>query len=152
MLVQTQLSLKGRALRLLAAREHSRAELERRLAPHAALPDDLAGVLDALQAKGLISDERVAESVIHRRATKLGSGRIRQELEAKGLDGETVTQAMDGLRATEMERAREVWRKKFGTLPADAAERGRQMRFMASRGFASEVIARVLRDRVDADH
>ena len=146
MLVQAQLSLKGRALRLLAAREHSRAELERRLAPHAGQPEDLAGVLDALQAKGLISDERVAESLLHRRATKLGSGRIRQELEAKGLHGDTVTQAMDGLRATEIDRAREVWRKKFGTLPADAAERGRQMRFMASRGFAAEVVARVMRD------
>ena len=138
------LSLKGRALRLLSGREHSRSELERRLAPFEEEPGELAKALDELQAKGFISEERVVESVLHRRATKLGSLRIRQELQAKGVAPEAVTQAVVALRATELERAREVWRKKFGTPPLDAAERAKHMRFLASRGFGGDTIQRVV--------
>jgi regulatory protein len=139
-----QLSLKGRALRLLGGREHSRAELERKLAPHEQEPGQLQRVLDELQAKGFICEERVMESVLNRRAAKLGAGRIRQELMEKGLGAELVGQAMQQLRGTELERAREVWQRKFGAIPQDAAERARQARFLASRGFGGEVIRRVL--------
>lgn len=139
-----QLSLKGRALRLLGGREHSRAELERKLTSHEEEPGQLRRILDELQAKGFISDQRVVESVIHRRAARLGAGRIRQELQGKGLDGELVQQAMAQLKSTEEARAREVWRRKFDTLPQDAAERGKQARFLAARGFGGEVIRRVL--------
>ncbi len=139
-----QLSLKGRALRLLSSREHSRAELERKLAPREEEPGQLRRVLDELQAKGFIDEQRVAESVLHRRSPRLGAARIRQELQAKGLDAELVAQAVAGLKSTELQRAREVWRRKFDALPADAAERGKQARFMAARGFDGEVIRRVL--------
>jgi regulatory protein len=139
-----QLSLKGRALRFLSQREHSRSELERKLAQHEEEPGQLRRILDDLQARGFIDHERVAESVLNRRAGKLGAMRIRQELQAKGLDAEIVTQAMAGLRATEVERAREIWRKKFDGLPQDANERGKQARFLAARGFSGDVIRRVL--------
>jgi regulatory protein len=139
-----QLSLKGRALRLLSGREHSRAELERKLAPHEEEPGQLNRVLDDLQAKGFIDHQRVADSVVHRRGAKLGAMRIRQELQAKGLDAELVAQAVAGLKSTEVQRAREVWRRRFDALPADAAERGKQARFLAARGFDGEVIRRVL--------
>ncbi len=139
-----QPSLKGRALRLLSQREHSRAELERKLAPHEETPGELAKALDELQARDFINDGRAIESVVHRRASKLGAARVRQELAAKGLSGEAVAQAMEGLRDTELSRAQEVWRKKFGQPPADAHERARQMRFLITRGFAAEVVRRVV--------
>ena len=139
-----QLSLKGRALRLLGNREHTRTELERKLARYAEQPDELAKVLDDLQAKGFISEQRVVDSVLHRRAARLGAGRIRQELQAKGVDGELVAQAMQQLRGTEIARAREVWARRFGEPPRDAAERGKQARFLAARGFTGDVIQRVL--------
>ena len=101
-------------------------------------------MLDELQAKGFIDNQRVADSVVHRRAGKLGAARVRQELQGKGLEPELVAQAVAGLRSTEVERAREVWRRKFDAPPADAAERGKQARFLAARGFEGEVIRRVL--------
>jgi regulatory protein len=144
------LSLKGRALRYLAAREHSRAELERKLAPHLpegdAGPAELARVLDELTAKGFISEARVAESVLHRRAARLGGARVLHELRAKGLPPQVLADAAEQLRATELARARQVWRARFGQAPRDATERARQMRFMAGRGFATEVVRRVLAD------
>ncbi|MBA4263340.1 MAG: recombination regulator RecX [Comamonadaceae bacterium] len=139
-----QISLKGRALRLLAGREHSRAELERKLKAHETEPGELNRVLDELHAKGFINEQRVLESVVHRRAARLGAARVRQELQAKGLDPAAVAEAVAQLQGTEVERAREVWRKKFGTPAADAAGRGKQIRFLASRGFGDAAIRRVL--------
>lgn len=140
----TPLSLTGRALRLLSAREHSRAELARKLARFEEVPGTLALALDTLQAKGFINEGRVVESVLHRRSGKLGAARIKQELLAKGLEPQAIAQALEQLRGSELTRAREVWRKKFGQAPADAAERGRQMRFLASRGFGGDTIHKVV--------
>ena len=139
-----QPSLKGRALRLLSGREHSRAELERKLQQFEEEPGSLALALDELQAKGFISEQRVVESVVNRRAAKLGASRIKQELQAKGLDAQAVSEAVAGLRSTELARARAVWQKKFGQPPQDADERAKQMRFLASRGFGGDTIHRVV--------
>lgn len=137
-------TLKGRALRLLSQREHSRQELERKLAGHETEPGQLAKALDELQARGFISEDRVIESVIHRRASKLGTVRVRQELAAKGLSGEAVAHALEALRGTELARAREVWTRKFGETATDPKEKARQIRFLVSRGFAAEVVRRVV--------
>jgi regulatory protein len=139
------LSLKGRALRLLSQREHARAELVRKLSPHETSEGELAKVLDELQAKGFINETRVVESVVHRRAPKLGAARVRQELLAKGLSPEDVAHAVQALQATEFERAREVWLRKFGAPAEDAAGHAKQIRFLVSRGFAPEVVRRVLK-------
>lgn len=144
-----QPSLKGRALRLLSGREHSRAELERKLQRFEEEPGSLAQALDDLQAKGFISEQRVIESVLNRRAAKLGASRIQQELQGKGLAPELVAEAVRALRASELARAREVWRKKFAHAPQDAAERAKQMRFLASRGFGGDTIHRVVSGGAD---
>lgn len=140
-----KLSLTGRALRLLGQREHSRLELERKLAEHVEEGEDLAAVLDALTAKGFISPERVAQSVIYTRSKKLGTARVVQELRSKGLDDDIVRAAATQLRETEHARAFAVWQQKFGTLPTTPQERMKQMRFLASRGFGGEVVGKVLR-------
>jgi regulatory protein len=138
------ISLKGRALRLLSGREYSRAELVKKLTPFETTPGELAKALDELQAKDFINEQRVVDSVLHRRSAKLGAARIRQELQSKGLDAGAVLDAVDLLKSTEVERAREVWRKKFGSAPENASERGKQMRFLMSRGFGSEAIRKVI--------
>lgn len=138
------LSLKGRALRLLSTREHSRFELERKLAPFEEVPGELAKALDELNLKGFISEQRVIESVVHRRAAKLGVSRIKQELQSKGLDREAVSEALVGLKDTEVARAREVWQRKFGEPALDAKASAKQMRFLASRGFSGEAIRKAM--------
>jgi regulatory protein len=146
-------SLKGRALRMLATREHARVELERKLRQYEVEPGQLREVLDELQAKGFIDTQRVVESVVHQRAGKLGVARIRQELQHKGVAGDAAAAtALAALQATELERARTVWHKKFGQRAGegapsempDAAQRARQMRFLASRGFSGDTIRRVV--------
>jgi len=140
-----QPSLKGRALRLLSQREHSRAELERKLAPHEEVPGELAKALDELQARDFINDGRAVDSLVNRRAGKLGSARIQQELALKGLSGEAVAEALENLKDTEFSRAQAVWQKKFSDLPQDPHERAKHMRFLMTRGFSAEVVRRVVK-------
>jgi len=144
-------SLTGRALRLLSSREHSRAELQRKLMPFEETPGELAAVLDKLAAKDLQSEQRAVDSLVHRRRAKLGSARIRQEMQSKGMQPEAMAQALDQLRASEQARAHEVWRKKFGGPASTPAERAKQVRFLASRGFGGETIARVVSGTFDED-
>jgi regulatory protein len=145
------LSLKGRALRALAARDYSRVELERKLQSFEQEPGQLVQALDELQAKGFLSDQRAADSLAHRRGQKLGTARVVQEMQSRGIDAEAIESATQDLKASELERAREVWRKKFGEPAQDAAERGKQMRFLISRGFSSEIIRRVVAGGQDED-
>ncbi|KQR42832.1 recombination regulator RecX [Acidovorax sp. Leaf160] len=140
----TTLSLKGRALRLLAQREHSRAELQTKLARHVQEGEDLAAVLDELEAKDFINPARVADSVVHRRAPRLGTQRVLQELRSKGLDEALVRAAAERLKDTELDRAREVWRRRFDGPPQDLKERARQTRFLMTRGFGGDTVRKVL--------
>lgn len=137
------LSLKGRALRLLAGRERSRAELERKLAAHTTDPQELSRVLDELQAKGYISQERLLESVLHSRAARLGSARIERELMQRGLDRQAIDQALGTLEGTELQRAQALWARKFKQPASDPRDRARQIRFLIGRGFSAEVARKV---------
>lgn len=138
-------SLRARALRLLARREHSRLELQRKLAPHARDPDEVANLIEDLVRRGWLSEQRVVEQLIHVRRGKLGSQRIRQELLDKGIAEELVAQALPQLKEGDIEAARAVWQRKFGKLPRNMAERAKQARFMQSRGFALETVLRVIK-------
>ena len=79
-----KLSLKGRALKLLSQREHSRLELQRKLAAYVEEGDDLSAILDELEKRGFISVQRVVQSVIHSKASRFGTARLVQELRSKG--------------------------------------------------------------------
>ena len=137
-------SLRERALRLLARREHSRAELAKKLQVHSRPGDDLEALLDDLSHRKLLSDERYAESRAHALSRKFGAARIAHELRARGLDKDLADKASKAARATELERAREVWRRKFRSAPKTREERARQMRFLQSRGFSFDAIRSVV--------
>jgi regulatory protein len=149
------LSLKGRALKLLSQREHSRLELTRKLAPHAAAAEStdsaerLESLLDELERAGFLSSQRFAESLAHRRAPRFGLRRIEHELGAHRLDAAVAGPVLQGLRDTERDRALQAWRKRFGEPATDAAERAKHHRFLAQRGFTGEAIHWVLRQGAD---
>lgn len=144
-----QLSLKGRALRFLSMREHSRLELERKLSRYAEEGDDVGALLDFLEKNNWLSQERFSESLIHRRAARFGNSRIVAELQSHGVNGEALQEFKAGLNDTETARACEVWQRKFGQVPTDAAERGKQVRFLMQRGFSQKAIRTAMKGEVD---
>ena len=139
--------LRARALRLLAHREHSRAELERKLGPHAGSSEIVTGILEALVQNKQLSDERYAEQRVHQLARKFGAGRIARELRAKGVDDETIASSVSEARASELERARAIWLRKFRSPATSPKENAKQTRFLQSRGFSSDVIYTLLKDK-----
>ena len=143
-------SLRERALRLLARREHARVELSRKLAPHAKSAEQLAALLDNLAERSLLSDERYVEMRLNARRARYGDARLAHELRTQGVAGELVSAALAGGQ-DELGRARQIWQRKFGEQGADAAERARQMRFLMNRGFSGETIRRVLRGDLEED-
>ncbi|MBA3599035.1 MAG: RecX family transcriptional regulator [Methylibium sp.] len=164
------LSLKDKALSLIAQREQSRLELRRKLlahidrlaragvhAPAAAdsatvlhdspsdPPDErqVDELLDWLTAKDLLSAERFVETRVTARASRFGNLRIRQELAQHGLEVDEQTDT--SLKASELPRAHAVWARRFGAPAGDTAGRAKQMRFLAARGFSAETVRRVVK-------
>jgi regulatory protein len=136
-------ALRARAVGWLARREHSRMELQTKLRRFGGGEAAIAEVIEHLVREKLLSDERFAASVARARSNRYGSQRIAGELRRKGVGGE-VEGLIDDLKASDTERARAVWERKFGAPPAHPAEAARQMRFLQARGFPVDVIRRVV--------
>ena len=154
------LSLKARAIALLAQREHSATELRRKLMRIARARDqnlqkdgasepamDPAPEVDALliwlQGQGYLNEARFVESRLHARSSRHGNLRIKQELAQHGLS--LAPEQAAALKDSELDRARAVWQRKFGEPAQDPAARAKQTRFLAGRGFSADVIRRLLR-------
>jgi regulatory protein len=155
-----ELSLRARALQYLARREYSRAELRGKLLPYARTdesfeqtsPENLDALLDDLTARGWLSDARAATQFLHAKRSRFGTQRITHELRQKGIGEDLISAALPVLKESELEAAREVWQRKFGTPPQDDREKARQVRFLQSRGFGFDVILKVLRGTGDIEH
>jgi regulatory protein len=144
-MVKREISLRERALAMLARREHTRAELARKLTPHAESAAAVEMLLDQLVARGWLSETRFAESRADALARKFGSRKLEYDLSSRGVSADVVEHAVEQARTQELANCRSVWKRKFGVLPQTAAERGRQARFLAGRGFSTETVRQVLK-------
>jgi regulatory protein len=144
-MVKRVISLRGRALAMLARREHTRTELARKLGQHAESAVEVEMLLDQLAACGWLSEARFAESRANALARKFGSRKIQYDLSSRGVSAEVVEHAMEQARTQELANCRAAWQRKFGIPPQSTAERGRQMRFLAGRGFSAEAVRQVLK-------
>ena len=137
-------TLKARALRYLSIREYSLKELAKKLSSHVEEGDDLPALLEWLQKQGFLSEERFAEAFVRLRSLRYGSGRVLRELEMHGVDEKTLDEAKNVMSENEFDRALGIWQKKFGSKPADASEKAKQIRFLMQRGFSGDLVRRVL--------
>lgn len=138
-------------MRYLSLREHSRLELGRKLARYAEEGDDIEALLDFLEKNNWLSQERFAESLINRKASRFGNSRVMAELQSHGVNGEALADIKAGLAESETARARDVWQRKFGRVAADAAERAKQMRFLLQRGFSQRAARVAMQGSPDDD-
>lgn len=137
-------SLKARAIDFLSRREHSRLELQRKLQRHSHDLTEINDVLDDLAKQNWQSDERFAQSHLNRRQEKFGSMRLLHELRQHGVESSYLSEIQEQLQETEFKRAQAVWQRKFNAPPADQKEWAKQYRFMASRGFAPNLLRRII--------
>jgi regulatory protein len=167
-------SLKARALRLLSQREHSRLELAKKLSAYLSLQAkaeragnaqdhdqensqadtpaisheiQITAVLDDFEKRGWLSDARYAEALVRRRSERYGVRKIKDELQRAGVSSDASATLLDGLKNTEFERAKELFDRKFGGIAEDQKMRARQYRFLVSKGFNPEIVAKVIGGR-----
>ncbi len=139
--------MRVRALRMLARREYSRREMQDRLSSPDVDDAEVQSVLDEFEDKGWLSERRFVDAVVQSRRRRFGAARVLHELKEKGVSEEGLANAREALAESEIEAARAVWQKKFGQPPASLAERAKQTRFLAGRGFSADVIRNVLDGR-----
>ena len=134
------------AVAALARREYSRSEIEHKLQrklQEGESAADIAVAVERLQSRGLLSDQRMAQALVRTRSVRYGRLRLQQELQRRGVDRETIAAVLPPAQE-ESAAALKVWQQKFGQRPGTQLERARQGRFMAARGFAPALIARIL--------
>ena len=138
--------MRASALRLLAGREHSRAELRHKLWSRAQSDHDVDSLLEELASDGLQSDERFAEQYVRqRRAKGFGPVRITAELRERGIAEELAMNWLDLEDSVWREAMLLVARQKFGFDPArEQREKARRARFLEYRGFPAELIHQYL--------
>lgn len=154
--VKPPASAKVLAVRMLARREYSRAELSQRLARKGIPRDDIERALDELNAGGYLSDARFAQALVKQKSGRYGKRAIAHALREKGIAAPDAQAAMAPLAAIdEVADASALWQRRFGTAPANQREKARQVRFLLSRGYGLSVALRVLRAAgapVDGDY
>ena len=141
----SQPSLRARAMRFLARREHSRAELRRKLAPKAQEGEDVEVLLDDLAKRGWLSDARFAEQSIRSRARRFGPLKLASALREKGVDEEAIAAGFRAAGADGGSSLEQVWRSRFRAAPADEREKARMVRFLQGRGFPLDDIFKFIR-------
>ena len=146
---ESGLSVSGRALRLLARRDHTRRELETKLGPYVEDPSELQGLLDDFTARGWLSESRVVDQVVNAKRAGMGPARIRHTLLKRGVSEDLIAPALVALKETELDTARALRTRKFGAPAATLTEQSRQVRFLQARGFSLGVAMRVVRTRSD---
>ncbi len=133
-------------MRFLARREHSRAQLQRKLAFLATEGEDVEALLDDLAMRGWLSDARFAEQTIRSKSRRFGPLKLANELRSKGVEEETVSAAFRAAGVEGIASIEAVWRSRFATPPVNERERARQVRFLQGRGFALDGILRFLKE------
>jgi len=142
--------LRQQAIRLLARREHTRVELARKLAG-LGTPEEIEAVLADMEASQLQSDNRTAENYLRSNASRLGTSRLRHTLKTRGVAPEMIEEQLaQADLPDEIERARATWSRKFSAAPANAKEWARQARFLQSRGFAGDIVRKLLKQPLEA--
>ena len=143
--------LRQQAIKLLARREHTRAELARKLAG-LGTQEEIDAVLADMESSQLQSDSRTTESYLRSNASRLGASRLRYTLKTRGVAPEMIEEQLaQADLPDEMARARAAWSRKFSAAPANPKEWARQARFLQSRGFAGDIVRRLLKQPLEAD-
>jgi regulatory protein len=136
-------TLKNRALRLLARREHSRAELKAKLLPYDE-NNEVDALLDQLQEKNWLSDHRFAAEWVRQRGIRYGRQRLKYELKQKGVAAELIESSLATNLEDELAQARGVWQKKYGTTATTLQDKAKQMRFLQYRGYSWDIIRHII--------
>ena len=145
---KNQLQLKKRALYYLGKRDYSRVELGRKILTYSESLEvskaDLESVLNELEEKDWLSDDRFSEQFVLSKKRKFGARKIAHELKLRGVDELIISRALRDIKDDEFLLAKKIWEKKFNQIPITIDEKAKQIRFMQSRGIEVAIINQIV--------
>ena len=145
---KNQLQLKKRALYYLGKRDYSRVELGRKILTYSESLEvsqaDLESVLNELEEKDWLSDDRFSEQFVLSKKRKFGARKIAHELKLRGVDELIISRALRVIKDDEFLLAKKIWEKKFNQIPITIDEKAKQIRFMQSRGIEVAIINQIV--------
>jgi regulatory protein len=145
---KNQLQLKKRALYYLGKRDYSRVELGRKILAYSESLEvskaDLESVLNELEEKDWLSDDRFSEQFVLSKKRKFGARKIAHELKLRGVDELIISRALRVIKDDEFLLAKKIWEKKFNQIPITIDEKAKQIRFMQSRGIEVAIINQIV--------
>ena len=145
---KNQLQLKKRALYYLGKRDYSRVELGRKILTYSEFLEiskaDFELVLDELEEKDWLSDDRFSEQFVLSRKRKFGARKIAHELKLRGVNELIISRVLRDIKDDEFLLAKKIWEKKFNQIPITIDEKAKQIRFMQSRGIEVAIIHQIL--------
>ena len=145
---KTQLQLKKRALYYLGKRDYSRVELERKILTYSESLKisrvDLELMLDELEEKDWLSDDRFSEQFVLSKKRKFGARKIAHELKLRGVNELIISRVLRDIKDDEFLLAKKIWERKFNQIPITIDEKAKQIRFLQSRGIEVAIIHQIL--------
>jgi regulatory protein len=145
---KNQVQLKKRALYYLGKRDYSRVELGRKILAYSESLEinkaDLELVLDELEEKDWLSDDRFSEQFVLSRKRKFGARKIAHELKLRGVNESIISRVLRDIKDDEFLLAKKIWEKKFNQIPITIDEKAKQIRYMQSRGIEVVIIHQIL--------
>ena len=145
---KNQLQLKKRALYYLGKRDYSRVELGRKILAYSESLEinkaDLELVLDELENKDWLSDNRFSEQFVLSKKRKFGARKIAHELKLRGVSESIISRVLSDIKDDKFLLAKKIWEKKFNQIPITIDEKAKQIRFMQSRGIEVAIIHQIL--------
>lgn len=132
---------------LCARSEHSTGEFRTKLRQWRIAPADAEEIIESLTARRFVDDSRFARAFVRDkyRFARWGRIKIRLQLRAKGVDSDTVAEALELIDSKEYSRilARQlVARMRRSPNVQDPAERQKIFRTMIAKGYEPSLIAR----------
>ena len=140
-------SAKQTAVRLLARREHSAAEIRRKLQQRDFAPDEIDSAITELQQGEWQSDTRYTEAYIRARRLKgFGPVRISVELRERGVDEAIIESYLSASDDVWLQTMHDEYQRKYhGKNIKDYQEKAKRMRFLQYRGFPLDKIHEVVK-------
>lgn len=140
------------ALRLLSRRDHSCAELARKLSQRGYAPEVIDAALAECRRLDYLNDRKfVIGQILLMRRKGYGVNRIRSSLYAKGLDGDTISAAMETHCTVQdqLDDCRRAHERKIEHSQRDCSHSlGKESlyRFLLQRGYPADIVRQVIRE------
>lgn len=139
-------SLLSLAIKYLSRKDYSQESLRDKLSNYCDSKSEIDNVIEYLKTKGFISDKRFVKNIIDKYSINYGYSFIINLLKNNRVDSDLILEETSFLKDTELDRACSLAKRKFPKgISGDIRSYSRCARFLSNRGFAKDIVYKVIK-------